>query len=197
MNMNIDINQLNTLMRQRRSTFPKQYDAGKQVDDAIIRQLLENANWAPTHKLTEPWRFTVFTGNGLKTFANLQASVYKNSAGAQFNAENYQKLLTTPLLASHIISIGMKRHAEKNIPEMEEIAAVACAVQNMYLTAAAYDVGCYWSTGGVTFNEATKPFFGLDTADKLMGFFYVGVVAVPSPPGKRRPVEEKVKWIKE
>jgi nitroreductase len=193
--MNFDINQLNQLIKQRRSTFPKQYDAGKHVDDSIIKQLLENANWAPTHKLTEPWRFTVFTGSGLKTFAGLQASVYKNSSGNHFKEENYQKLLTAPLLASHIISIGMKRHAEKNIPEMEEIAAVACAVQNMYLTATAYNIGCYWTTGGVTFNEAAKPFFDLEAADKLMGFLYVGVIAIPSVPGNRSPVEEKVKWI--
>ena len=193
--MSLDASQLNQLIRERRSTFPKQYEAGKHVDDTIIQQMLENANWAPTHKLTEPWRFTVFTGAGLKTFAGLQASVYKNTAGTHFREENYQKLLTTPLLASHVISIGMKRHAEKNIPEMEEMAAVACAVQNMHLTASAYQVGCYWTTGGVTFNEAAKPFFDLDAADKLMGFFYVGVIAVPSPAGKRGPVAEKVKWI--
>lgn len=194
--MNFDTNQLNTLIKARRSTFPKQYDAGKYVDNAIINQMLENANWAPTHKFTEPWRFTVFTGKGLKTFAGLQASVYKNSAGTNYREENYQKLLTTPLLASHVISIGMKRHAEKNIPEIEEIAAVACAVQNMHLTAAAYNVGCYWTTGGVTFTDAAKPFFDLDVPDKLMGFFYVGVIAVPSPPGKRGAIEEKVKWIR-
>ena len=194
--MQYNIDEVNSLISNRRSVFPKQYKPGKTIPDAIVSQILENANWAPTHKLTEPWRFTVFTGNGLKTFAGLQASVYKNSAGTGYKEENYQKLLTTPLLASHIISIGMKRHAEKNIPEIEEIAAVACAVQNMYLTAAAYNIGCYWTTGGVTNNEAAKPFFNLDTADKLMGFFYVGVIAVPSAPGTRGPVEEKVKWIR-
>ncbi|MEP7278862.1 MAG: nitroreductase [Bacteroidota bacterium] len=194
--MNFDTNQLNSLIQTRRSTFPKQYLPGKQIDDAIIDQLLENANWAPTHKQTEPWRFTVFTGEGLKTFAGLQASVYKNAAGSAYKEENFQKLLATPLLASHIISIGMKRHADKNIPELEEIAAVACAVQNMYLTAAAYNIGCYWTTGGVTFNEAAKPFFDLEPADKLMGFFYTGVIAQASPPGKRGPVQEKTKWIK-
>ncbi|MEO5595505.1 MAG: nitroreductase [Chitinophagaceae bacterium] len=194
--MQFDINQLNKLIQERRSTFPRQYDAGKHVDDTIIHQMLENANWAPTHKLTEPWRFTVFTDKGLNTFARLQASVYKNAAGANFKEENYQKLLDTPLLASHVISIGMKRHADKNIPEFEEIAAVSCAVQNMYLTAAAYDIGCYWTTGGVTNNEAAKPFFDLDTPDKLMGFLYVGVIAVPSPQSKRQPIEEKVKWIR-
>ncbi|MFT3933382.1 MAG: nitroreductase [Chitinophagaceae bacterium] len=193
--MDFDISQLNSLIAQRRSTFPKQYAPGQRVEDAVIQQMLENANWAPNHKHTEPWRFTVFTGEGLKTFANLQASVYKNASGANFKEDNYQKLLNTPLLASHIISIGMKRHTAANIPEFEEIAAVACAVQNMHLTAAAYNVGCYWTTGGVTNTEAAKPFFNLDKEDKLLGFFYVGVIAVPSPAGKRGAIEEKVKWV--
>lgn len=194
--MEFDINQINLLMANRRSTFPKQFAQGKYVPDEVIAQMLENANQAPTHKLTEPWRFTVFTGNGLKTFAGLQASVYKNSAGENFKEEQYQKLLTNPLLASHIISIGMKRHTHKNIPEIEEIAAVACAVQNMYLTATAYDIGCYWTTGGVTYTEAVKPFFDLEPADKLLGFLYVGIIATPSTKSPRHPVSEKTKWIK-
>jgi nitroreductase len=194
--MQLDASLLNKLMRDRRSTFPKQFDPGKYVDDTIIQQMLVNANWAPTHKLTEPWRFTVFTGKGLQTFANLQATVYRTAAGALYKEENFQKLLSTPLLASHVIAIGMKRHAEKNIPEMEEVAAVACAVQNMYLTAAAYGIGCYWSTGGVTYTEAAKPFFKLEPADKLMGFVYTGAIATPSAPGTRAPITEKTTWIK-
>lgn len=193
--MHFDTEQVNQLIRQRRSTFPKQYATGKPVADEIIWQMLENANMAPTHKLTEPWRFTVFTGEGLKTFANMQAGVYKTTAGDSFAEDKYQKLLTNPLTCSHIISIGMKRHADKNIPEIEEVAAVACAVQNMYLTATAYNVGCYWTTGGVTYHEKAKTLFGLDAADKLLGFFYVGVIAVPSPESKRTPVEDKVTWV--
>jgi nitroreductase len=194
--MEFDINQINLLMANRRSTFPRQFAQGKYVADQVITQMLENANQAPTHKLTEPWRFTVFTGNGLKTFAGLQASVYKNCSGENVKEEQYQKLLTNPLLASHIISIGMKRHADKNIPEMEEMAAVACAVQNMYLTATAYGIGCYWTTGGVTYTEAAKPFFDLEPADKLLGFLYVGIIATPSPQSPRHPVSEKTKWIR-
>jgi len=193
--MNFNIEEINALIRSRRSTFPKQYAPGKQVPDEIIRQMLENANWAPNHKQTEPWRFTVYTGEGLKKFAQFQADKYKEDAGASFAQDKYDAMLKNPLLASHIISLGMKRHADKNIPEMEEIAAVACAVQNMYLTATAYGAGCYWTTGGVTFKESAKSFFGLEPEDKLLGFLYVGVIAVPSPAGKRGPVEEKVNWV--
>jgi nitroreductase len=194
--MNFNIDELNELIRSRRSTFPKQYAAGQQVPDKIIEQLLENANWAPNHKQTEPWRFTVFTGEGLKTFGQFQADKYKESAGTAFTEDRYKALQTGPLAASHIISLGMKRHADKNIPEWEEIAAVAGAVQNMYLTITACEVGGYWTTGGVTFNESAKPFFGLAPEDKLLGFFYVGVIAVPSPAGKRGPIAEKVNWVR-
>lgn len=185
---------INEVIRTRRSVFIQQFEPGKIIPDDIIWQLLENANWAPTHKLTEPWRFTVFSGEGLKTFATQQAAIYKEFAGAKFKQGKYEQMQSQPLLASHVIAIGMKRH--EGIPEMEEVAAVACAVQNMYLTANAYGIGGYWSTGGITFIEEAKPLFNLGPDDKLMGFFYLGYIRVPSTDGKRGSIEEKVTWIK-
>lgn len=32
---------------------------GERVSDAEVQQILEAANWAPTHGKTEPWRFAV------------------------------------------------------------------------------------------------------------------------------------------
>ena len=75
------------------------------------------------------------------------------------------------------------------------MAAVATAVQNIYLSVTAYGIGGYWTTGGVTYNEKAKSFFGLGPEDKLMGFFYLGEIAVPSPEQKRQPAEEKVTWV--
>jgi nitroreductase len=76
------------------------------------------------------------------------------------------------------------------------VAAVACAVQNMYLTAEAYGAGCYWGTGGVTYYEEAKEFFGLGENDLLMGFFYVGVPKMHPKSGRRKPAEDKVRWEK-
>jgi len=90
----------------------------------------------------------------------------------------------------------MKRGANKRIPELEDIEAVACAVQNIYLSVCAYGLGGYWTTGGVTYKESAKPFFGLDEEDKLLGFFYIGYVKVPSANGSRSPVAEKIQWRK-
>ncbi|WP_109832975.1 nitroreductase family protein [Reichenbachiella versicolor] len=191
--MAIDPKQLDELIKSRRSVFPANY-TGEKVDDQIIEQMLENANWAPTHKYTEPWRFVVFTEGGIKSFANYQADKYLEKEGDQSEANKEKKLRTKPLAASHIIAICMKRN--NVIPEWEEVAAVSCAVQNMLLTAQANGIGAYWSTGGVTFYKDVNAHFGLGSEDKLLGFLYVGVPKVKNlPKGKRKPIEDKVNWV--
>jgi nitroreductase len=190
-----DSEAVNELIRSRRSVFPDQFEKGRIIPDAIVWELLENANWAPNHKRTEPWRFIVFSGEGRRQFAAFQAARYKANAGAAFRQDKYDKLSTTPLECSHVIAIVLKRTLQPALPEMEEIAAVACAVQNIYLSLAAYGLGGYWSTGGVTYDPEAGPFFGLEGDDRLMGFFYLGYIAIPSVKGTRRPVSEKTIWV--
>lgn len=189
--------EVDQLIRQRRSVFPKDY-TGEIVKDEIINQMLENANWAPTHKFTEPWRFVVFSGEGLKQLAAFQSECYKvvTTANDTYREDRYQSLQIKPMESSHIIAIGMKRDEAKRLPEWEELAAVFCAVQNMCLTATAYGIGCYLSTGGITNFEEAKSFFGLGPHDKLCGFLHVGIPKGNVPDSRRKPVSEKVKWVR-
>lgn len=188
---------INHLIRNRRSVFPDQFDAGKPIPDAIIQEILTNATWAPTHGQNEPWHFSIFTGNGLKQLASFQSELYRQETGSCFAEKKYLKLQQQPLKASHIIAIGMKRGANTRIPEIEDIEAVACAVQNIYLSVAAYGLGGYWTTGGITYYENAKAFFGLGEQDKLLGFFYIGYIAVPSAKGRRNDINTKINWIRE
>jgi len=187
---------INQIIRDRRSVYPKQYSS-EPVADRIIHQMLENARWAPTHKLTEPWHFVVFKGNGLKRLAEFQAQCYREvtTKNATFKEDKYQGLLMKPMEASHVIAVGMRRDDKRSLPEIEEIGAVFCAVQNIYLTAAANRVGCYFTTGGVTFFEEAKPFYGLRPEDKLLGSFYIGTIKTPSPPSKRTEIGMKSRWV--
>ncbi len=187
---------INHLIRHRRSVFPDQFEQGKAVPDEIIREILANATWAPTHGRNEPWQFTVFCGHGLQQLADYQSSLYRSEAGDAFNEVTFNKLQKQPLKASHIIAIGMKRGDNRRIPEMEDIEAVACAVQNIYLSVTAYGLGGYWTTGGITYRSSAKSFFDLGEEDKLLGFFYIGYVAVPSTAGTRKPIDEKVRWVR-
>jgi nitroreductase len=90
----------------------------------------------------------------------------------------------------------MKRDEKKSVPEVEELGAVFCSIQNMLLTAAAYDIGCYISTGGITYFDESKELFGLGADDKLIGFLHVGKIKGALPSGRRKPVSEKVNWVR-
>ena len=194
--MGFNAESVNELISKRRSVFIQNY-TGEKVNDNIIIQMLTNATWAPTHKLTQPWRFKVFTGNGLKKLAEAQAAVYKNvtTRDGSYREDKYQNLLTKPMLSSHIIVVCMKRDGKKSVPEIEEIGAVFCAIENMYLTASGYGIGCYLSTGGITYFPEAKDIFGLETDDKLIGFVHVGIPKQLPPPIKRKPLAELMEWI--
>lgn len=196
--MNLSVQEFNDLIRKRRSVFPQFY-TGEKVDDQIIHQMIDNARWAPNHKLTEPWRFIVFTGEGIKQLAEAQASVYKDvtTRDGSFKEDKHKSLLTKPLLSSHIIAVCMKRDPKKSVPEIEEVGAVFCAIENMYLTATAYGVGTYLSTGGITHFDEAKKVFELGPDDKLLGFMHVGIPKSISTGAKRKPVEEITEWVRE
>jgi nitroreductase len=159
---------------------------------------LEHAKWAPTHRFTQPWSFTVFTGDGVKKLADWQSDTYRLAAGSSFSEEKFEKLRDRPLLASAIIAVSMKRDAEERDPDQEEVASVAMAVQNMMLVATAHGIGIYWGTGGVTYTQAVKDYLGLKKNDRFMGFLYVGYPEGEWPKKTRRkPQEYYTTWVEQ
>ena len=46
----------------RRAIFPSQFQ-DSEIPVALIEKILQNANLAPSHKLTQPWFFKVFQNN--------------------------------------------------------------------------------------------------------------------------------------
>jgi nitroreductase len=191
-----DLSAFDSLIKNRRSIFPPDY-TGENIDDLIVKKILETAVWAPTHKLTQPWRFVVFTGGGLKILAEAQADLYKKltTADNTYKEDRYQNLLTKPLLSSHIVAVCMKRDERKAVREVEEIGAVFCAIQNIYLAATAYGVGGYLSTGGITYFEESKKLFNLEKDDRLIGFFHMGVPKRIPSALKRKPLQELMQWV--
>lgn len=183
---------------QRRSLYPRQY-SGEIIPKEKIETLLACANLAPTHARNEPWRFKIFTGKGLATFGEKHASLYKEiTDNESFSEDRYAKLKNNPLEASHIIAICMQTDTTGRIPEVEEICAVACAVQNMALAAVELEIGGYWSTGGFTFHEGMKNILGLTESQKCLGFFYLGVPKdKPQAAIRKTDIQTKVEWILE
>lgn len=186
---------LNNLICSRRSTKPRLFN-GNKIPDKVVWQILKNANWSPTHGLTQPWRFKVFTNSGLVKLANFQANWYReNTPEESFKPEKYERMRSNVLKSSHVVVICMQRQRSEKILEIEEIEAVACSVQNMALTATAYDICSFWGSGGVTYTQELKEFLGLGEKDRCLGYLYLGYSDHPTTSSRRDPIEEKVEWI--
>jgi len=187
--------QVNELIRKRRAIFPNSY-TGKPVARETIEEILENGNWAPTHRLTEPWRFKVLVSGALERLSKYLGEYYKgHTPEEEFSEVKFNKAKEKPLKSACVIAICMKRDTGEQVPEWEEIAAVACAVQNMWLTCSSFEIGCYWSTPEAAMNA--YEFLNLEEGERCLGLFYMGYHNMPDVPGKRKPIADKVEWITE
>ena len=193
--MKYNISEINELLQNRRTIYPEKY-TGHIIRREIIEAIIHNATWAPTHGLTQPWRFKVFTGDSLQRLGSFQAELYKsNTDESSFLAGKYQKYLQRPSKASSVIAVCMKRQESGKIPEVEEMAAVACAIQNMHLTATAYGLGAFWSTGAGMYKPETNRFLGLQGEDKCVAFFYLGYPDMDWPKRQRNSFESVTEWL--
>lgn len=167
---------------------------GEKVSDELITILLENANYAPTHRLTEPWRFHVLSGDSLIALSEFMGKLYiENTDEQDYSEIKHKKTLNNPLKSSHVIAICLKRDPQERVPEWEELAALSMAVQNMWISASALGLGCYWSSPGSI--HRAQEILNLDEGESCFGWFYIGVPQKGlSLISKRTPIEEKVKW---
>ncbi len=191
--MTDQFNTIANIISTRRTVKPAAMN-GQKIDKADIEALLQLADWAPTHGLTEPWRFVVYEQP--QVFCRQHAALYQQiTAEENFKPAVYDNLTHMGDKASHVIIAIMERGANPNIPQFEEIASASCAIDNLLLGAQALNIASYWGTGGVTLKPAMKDFLQLDAEDQVMGILYLGY-ADDRPEGRRKvPLHDKVKWV--
>lgn len=191
----MSLSQITELIRRRRSIYPKSYLSDRPVDRQTIELLLENANWAPTHKRTEPWRFRVFhSAESREALGDVLSAHYRaNTPDEQFSEEKFRAAGLNPRLAGAVIALVVQYHPEANLPAFEEEASLAMAVENMWLTCTALDLGCYWATPGALLKGPA--ILNLGENERCLGLFYLGWHEMPEIPGKRNPVSEKTTWL--
>src|SRR5690554_7735230 len=115
-------------IRSRRSIGRVKQDT---VGHEIIEQILEAGIWAPNHKLTEPWRFTVMTGDGRRRLGNAYADIAAEAADESLSeAEHslqYDKHVAKAFRAPVVIAVAVSPSTDSKVPLIEEIAAVHAA----------------------------------------------------------------------
>ncbi|GAA0872463.1 hypothetical protein GCM10009117_16100 [Gangjinia marincola] len=179
-------------IKSRRSVFPAQYDHIP-IPREIIEKALEMASWAPTHKKTEPWRFKVFhSALSKKDLSEFLSTTYQDIT-PNFSVFKQQKISQKVAQSGCVIAICMKRDPKEVIPEWEEIAAVAMAVQNMWLYCSENGVGCYWSSPKLM--NYLHEHVTMEDGERCLGFFYMGMFSGESLEGQRTSIEAKTTWV--
>lgn len=186
------------VIRQRRSIYADEF-LEKEIPQSVVEEILTNATWAPTHKMTEPWRFIVLQGSQQQKFGSFMADYYKSYYDSRLSEEDsllrYKYLLKYPLNASCMVAIILVRHPKIALPEWEELAAVSCAVQNMALSCTAQGLGGYWSSTDAAIAYVQQ--LGLAENEQSLGLFFMGYQDPEQPVTrkKRSTLDKKVSWL--
>ena len=188
---------IGTIIRTRRTVKPDKMN-GRIIPDEIIAELLSDADWAPTHARTEPWRFIVVGPSRVKEFATRHANLYQEHTDpSSFTLQKFDKLVNLGINVSHIIIGWMKRVPTNKIPVIEEICAASAAIENLLLSATAKGIASFWSTSGLTHHQAMKDELKLGEQDLILGIIYLGYSDEPSREGTRLiPLSEKIEWLR-
>ncbi|MBO0342465.1 MAG: nitroreductase family protein [Allomuricauda sp.] len=179
------------LIKERRSIFPPQFN-DKPISRETIEKILEAANWAPTHKKTEPWRFKVLMGKKKHELGAFLSNKYQE-VDPKPKQMKIKKLQFNPSNSGAVIAICMQRDPKESLPEWEEIASVAMAVQNMWLCCTELGIGCYWASPGLI--KFMDEFFDLNEGERCLGFLFMGYYDGEVEPSNRTPIAEKVQWL--
>jgi nitroreductase len=161
---------VDTAIRSRRTH--KQYGS-EPVPEAIVRELVDLARWAPNHKLTNPWRFRLL---GPETRARIDALVPE---------AELIKLRRAPtlLLVTAVPS-------EDPILAQEDVLAAAAATYAVLLAATERGLASYWRTPSCFREPAVREVLGLRDEEVTVALVHLGRSVTDPPAKERAPVED-------
>ena len=181
---------MKSIFSNRRSIFPIQF-SDKEITDTQLNELFEAANWAPNHRRTEPWRFKVFRGDQKTELSHFLVDAYTKTT-PKFSKRKSKSIIEKINLSSAVVLICMKRDQKESVPEWEEIAATAMAVQNLWLCATQLGLGGYWSTPA--YIHKIHHYIPLEENETCLGLFYLGVFEGTPPSRAPGDWRSKVQW---
>jgi nitroreductase len=163
----------------------------------VLERLIAAAVRAPNHKLTEPWRFAVLTGEALRRYAEIRrahrARRFPNPtdpASAQAIEKTYREHLATPAFVA-----VMCAESEDPVRREEDYAATMMAVQNLLLAATAEGLGSYMRTGGIMDLPETRQLVGAPQGYRIVAIVSLGYPAGADEPKRRTDPGEKTVWL--
>lgn len=146
-------------------------DRDRQVESELVLRLCRLATWAPNHKKTWPWRFSVLTGDARLRLGELTAQqLIDEGITKEAKLDKARgKFLRSPT----IVMVAARPDADPELDE-ENLHAVAAGVQTFLLGATAAGLASFWASGAPLRSDAVKELCGFDRADRLVALIYLG-----------------------
>ncbi len=157
-----------------------------------LERMLDAGVRAPTHHLTQPWRFVVMTGDALQHLGDAMAD------GAARLGKDPESIRDKPLRAPVVVCVicHPKTHLPK-VVEVEEYVATGAVIQNILLSAHAFGLGAMIRSGPAVDWPEVRSHVGAAEGDVVVGFVYVGYPrddAADRPMTRRTPASEVTEW---
>ncbi|MBP1968488.1 nitroreductase [Virgibacillus natechei] len=155
--------ELAKIIRERRAV-KKGYN-NKAVTEETVKELLDDAIWAPTHGMREPWRFIFVGPDQLGSFAKKVAATYPEER--QQNREDY---LNEP----NAILVVIMEEPETQKTWDENFGATAAMIQNFWLLAWEKQLGVVWKTNPHIYDPNVKEILNVGENEKIAAFVHLG-----------------------
>lgn len=164
------------------------------VPREMIEKLLRAAVQAPNHFKVRPWRFVVMTGKSREALGEVMArSLRQQNPSLPGSALEIER--AKPLRATVLIAVGVDKPADPRALEIENVCAVAAAVENLLLAAHAEGLGAKWRTGAAARDPEVKKFLGLESDQHLIGLIYLGYPELSPPSAERPDYDDRTVWM--
>jgi nitroreductase len=167
------------------------------VSREVIGRLLECAIRAPNHKLTEPWRFMVLSGDARNKFAEIRAQHrlkrFDNPSGAEAQAAAEKVRRESRETPAYVIVSSVVSPDE--ITREEDYAATMMAIGNLIVAAQALGLGSYIRTGGVMKQPALLELAQVPENERIVAVISLGYPSENETPRRRKPWAELTRWI--
>jgi nitroreductase len=148
------------------------------VPRTTLDELFELARWAPTHHMTEPWRFRVLGPDALDAL---------KAAGGPADAAKLDRAPT--LVAATVVQTGPVDQ------RLEDICAASVAVYIVLLAAHARGLAGYWRTPAVMSSKNGRAARGIGDDEISLGLIHLGPLRQDQKPPDRRDTAEVVSYL--
>jgi len=159
---------------QKRTASPRLVEPMPGADE--LEAIYKAGLRAPDHGMLRPWRFLVVQGEAREKLGQMFVEAMQPES-----EEQRTKLLNAPLRAPLVIIAVAEIQEHPKVPPVEQISAVAAAIQNMSVAIHALGYSSIWRTGSVAFHDGVKQSLGFKSHDEIVGLLYVGTPTVERP----------------